>query len=111
MRTATWEVGEKAYNMKLTTSAVDDLEKRFGRSVLEIFGTTEARIPTVKEIAMILQAAIGYEKPISMSNVMSLIDEYYEEGHNFKDLNLIMANLYIASGLIEDVEGKEEEKN
>ena len=111
MRTATWEVGDKVLNMKLTTSAIVDLEGKLGCNPLVIFGIDAPVIPTFKQMALVLQAAISYEKPISMSNVYSLIDEYFEEGHDLSDLSLIIADIYRASGLIAEAEEGEQEKN
>lgn len=113
MKFATWEVGDKAYNkLRLTTSATVELESKLGCNPLMVFGISEVVIPTFKQIALILQAAIGNEKPISLSNVYSLIDEYFEEGHNLSDLTSLIRDIYLASGLISEVEeGTEEEKN
>ena len=112
MRTSKWEVGDRVLNMRLTTSAIVDLESKLGCNPLVIFGVDEPKIPTFKQMAMVLQAAIGYEKPISMSNVYSLIDEYFEAGHNTSDLSLLIADIYKASGLIGETEADEEaEKN
>lgn len=112
MRTATWEVGDKSYRLKLTTSASVELESKLGCNPLVVFGVTEPKIPTFKQIALILQAAIGFEKPISLSNVYDLIDEYFEAGHDLSDLTYLIREVFVVSGLIsEEVEGMEEEKN
>ena len=113
MKFATWEVGDKAYNkLKLTTSATVELESKLGCNPLVVFGISEPVIPTFKQMALIIQAAIGYEKPISMSNVLNLIDEYFEEGHDLSDLTNLIRDIFLASGLISEVEeGTEEEKN
>lgn len=113
MKFATWEVGDKSYKLKLTTSATVELESKLGCNPLVVFGISEPVIPTFKQMGLILQAAIGYEKPISLSNVFSLIDEYFEEGHDLSDLTNLIKDVYLASGLISEVEeeGTEEEKN
>lgn len=113
MKFATWEVGDKSYKLKLTTSATVELESKLGCNPLVVFGISEPVIPTFKQMGLILQAAIGYEKPISLSNVFSLIDEYFETGHDLSDLTNLIKDVYLASGLISEAEeeGTEEEKN
>ena len=107
-----WVVGENSYKLKLSTAAIVDLEAKLNRPLITIFGYDKVEIPTIKTMALVLQAAIGYEKQISMSNVYSLIDAFFEEGKKLADLTEVIRGLFVVSGLIEDesVEN-EDEKN
>ena len=108
-----WEVGGISYKLKLSTAAIVDLEVKLGRPVVTIYGLNEIEIPTVKTMALVLQASI-YEKQVSMNNVYSLIDTYFEEGHKLSDLTDIIRGVFVASGLIEDdvpAAENEDEKN
>ena len=111
---STWEVGGITYKLKLTTAAIVELEAKLGRPLVTIYGFNELEVPPVKTMALVLQGGIGYEKQISMGNVYSLIDTYFEEGHKLSDLTDVIRKLFIASGLIEDeapAAETEDEKN
>lgn len=107
-----WEVGGNTYKLKLPTSVIVDLEAKLNRPLITIYGVNEVEVPPLKTLATVLQAAISTEKQISMSNTYSLIDEYFDEGHNFSDLSLLIVDLFRVSGLIaEDGTENEDEKN
>lgn len=74
-----WSVGGKDYRLKLSTSAICKLEKKYGRNVLLL--VTEDGIPPISTMLTVLQAALSqYNHGITFLDVQQMYDTYIAEG-------------------------------
>lgn len=92
-----WTVGGKDYRLKLSTSAICKLEKKYGRNVLLL--VTEDGIPPISVMLTILQAALSqYNHGITFLDVQNMYDAYISDGGDQTKLlgEIIMPTLGIS---------------
>lgn len=103
-----FEVGNKSYELKLTTKSVMQLEKKIGMNPMMIFGLDGRNIPTVSMMVSILHAALQpMYHGMSEDDAAQLFDSWIEEGHIYTDFIEVIYEIYIASGIVK----RESEKN
>lgn len=107
-----FEAGNKAYKLRLTTSATVALEKQLGCNPISIFGNGDT-IPTVTTMVRILHASMqSYQHNISLEDAYNIFDEWLADGHTMTDFFQIIIDIFKASGLMRNGTSKEvEEKN
>lgn len=95
-------VGDKTYQLSLTTRSVVQLERQLGCNPISIFlDGEEARIPSVTEMVNVLHAALQrFNHGIDMNNAYTIFDNYLDEGHTITDFIPIIVDLYKVSGLM-----------
>lgn len=107
-----FEVGNKAYKLRLNTRNTIALEKQLGCNPLAIFGLDGAQIPTVENMVHILYASlIQYNHGISLNDTYTIFDEWLDEGHTVTDFIPVILEIYKVSGIINADAANEEEKN
>lgn len=103
-----FEVGNKTYELKLTTKSVMQLEKKIGMNPMMIFGMDGGNIPTVSVMVAILHASLqAMNHGFSEDDAAQLFDDWISEGHIYTDFVEVIYEIYVASGIIK----KENEKN
>jgi len=93
----TLTVGGEEYKLRLTASAMMQIEKRLGKPLFNALeNIQENMIETVVTIIwgalQPLNANMPYEK------AMALFDDYIDDGHSIEDLMLEINGLFEASG-------------
>lgn len=102
-----FEVGNKAYKLRLNTRNVVALEKVLGTNPIGIFGAGN-RIPTVTEMVNILHQSLqSFEHGITLNDAYDIFDAYLEE-HSATDFIPVIVEVYKVSGIIK---GDNAEKN
>lgn len=94
-----FEVGDKVYNLKLTTRGIVGLEKKIGCNPLMIFGTDGTRVPTITEMVAILQFSLNN---VSESQSYQIFDNWVQEGHSPLEFLEIILEIFKASGFIKE---------
>lgn len=107
-----FEVGNKAYKLRLNTRNTIALEKALGCNPLAIFGNGD-NIPTVTVMVNILFAALQqYEHGITLNDAYDIFDKWLDEGHVVTDFIPVILEVYKSSGILKvDKEGEAIEKN
>lgn len=107
-----WTAGGQEYHLRLTTKATIDLEKRMGKSPLEMFATAaNGHIPTLSDLAATLHAALQpLHHGITEAGTYELMDAWFEDGHNMLDLIPVILDVFQESGLVSK-EPENSEKN
>ena len=106
-----FEVGNKAYKLRLSTRNIVLLEKQLGCNPLSIFGTGET-VPTITTMVAVLHAALQqYNHSISLNDAYDIFDEYLADGHSSVDFIPVIIDIYKASGIIPKDNKEVEAKN
>lgn len=106
-----FEVGNKAYKLRLSTRTIVLLEKQLGCNPLSIFGTGET-VPTITTMVAVLHAALQqYNHGISLNDAYDIFDEYLADGHSSVDFIPVIIDIYKASGIIPKDNKEIEAKN
>ena len=105
-----FEVGNKAYKLRLNTRNIVALEKMIGRNPVSIFfDGGEERIPTITEMVAVLHASLQQlNHGITVNDAYDIFDTYITE-HTTMDFIKVIMEVYQASGLIP--KNEEEAKN
>ena len=92
-------VGEKTYNLRLSTRNIVMLENAIKCNPLSIFGSGDT-IPEVSTMVTILWASLQqYHHGIGMNEAYDIFDKYLEE-HTMTDFIPVILDIYKVSGLI-----------
>ncbi|SHK33555.1 DUF6096 family protein [Hespellia stercorisuis] len=76
-----WKVGEKDYQLKLTTKMIEKLETKYRVNILNL--TTDNGIPPLSTMLTIVQAAMApWEHGVSYQDIQTLYDIWSDEGGN-----------------------------
>lgn len=114
MNTTEFKVGDKTYELKLTTRGVVKLEKAIKKNPISLFVTDEGRnrIPTTGEVAMVLFYALQPEVK-NVDEVYDIIDIFVENDGSFNDIISIVVDVFQTCGILPKAEDAEEndEKN
>lgn len=97
-----WTAGGQEYHLRLTTKATVDLEKRLGKSPLEVFAAAaNGHFPTLSDLAATLHAALQpLHHGITEARTYELMDAWFEDGHNMLDLIPVILEVFRHSGLV-----------
>ena len=95
-------VGDKTYQLSLTTRSVVLLERQLGCNPISIFlNGDDARIPSVTEMVNVLHAALQrFNHGVDMNTAYSIFDDYLADGHSITDFIPTIVDLYKVSGLM-----------
>lgn len=110
-----WTVKGVEYKLKLSTSAIIELESKLNSNLLNILNDG---IPSLQIMAMLIHGALKkYNHSISLSDVNDILDDYFDEGGSQLDLlqNVIIP-IFNVSGfftpvMVEAMEVKMKEAN
>ncbi|WP_438312217.1 DUF6096 family protein [Sporosarcina sp. FA9] len=101
MRYTTFTVGTKDFKMRITASGIIELEKKLGgRNPLSILMAIEGGdLPSVSSVLLILHAAMQkFHHGTKFDDVLSLYDEYTEDGNSYIDLMPVLMDVFKVSG-------------
>lgn len=80
----TWTVKSVEYKLKLSTSAIIELESKLNSNLLNILNDG---IPSLQIMAMLIHGALKkYNHGISLNDVNDILDDYFDEGGSQLDL-------------------------
>ena len=79
-----WTVKGVDYKLKLSTSAIIELESKLNSNLLNILNDG---IPSLQIMAMLIHGALKkYNHGINLNDVNDILDDYFEEGGSQLDL-------------------------
>lgn len=80
-----WKVGEKEYQLKLTSKWIEQVESKYGKSVFSL--ALDDDLPPLSVMLTIIQAAMGpWEHGITYVKLQGIYDKWVEQGGNQMDL-------------------------
>ena len=110
-----WTVKGVEYKLKLSTSAIIELESKLNSNLLNILNDG---IPSLQIMAMLIHGALKkYNHGISLSDVNDILDDYFDEGGSQLDLlQNVVIPIFNVSGfftpqMVEAMEHKMKEAN
>lgn len=78
---AIWEVGGEEYRLKLSTSAIIELESRYKTNLMNIMGTGEGGMPALSVMLDVAHAAMkDWQHGTTKSEVQNIFEKYVNEG-------------------------------
>ena len=86
------DVGNKAYNLKLTVTAQMELEKKFRKNLLSLLGDEDNLPPLTTILQVIHAAAEPWQHGLKLRDIQSVYEKYLEKGGSMLEL---YANVYI----------------
>ena len=93
----TMTVGGEEYKMRLTASAIMQIEKKLGKPLIKALETIQDNM--VETITTILWGAMQpLNAEFTMEKATALFDDYVDEGHSLEDLMKEINGLFEASG-------------
>lgn len=104
----TLKIGEKEYQLKLTTRGMIMLEKELKANPVEmLIDMSNGKMPKTEDILTILKHCLS----ISTEEVYDIYDKYVEQGNNWIDLVMIFTEVFTECGYIKKLDKKDEVKN
>lgn len=104
-------IGEKIFDLRLTTRSIIELEKRLGKSpVAPIFDLDKGIMPTIGDMVIIFhQMLVTMNHGITMADAEDLFFKWVadEEGRTYYDFLSVIVSVYQSCGLL----GRGESKN
>lgn len=93
----TMTVGGEEYKMRLTASAIMQIEKKLGKPLFKALETIQDNM--VETITTIIWGAMQpLNAGFTMEKATALFDDYVDEGHSIEDLILELNALFETSG-------------
>ena len=93
----TMTVGGEEYKMRLTASAIMQIEKKLGKPLFKALETIQDNM--VETITTILWGAMQpLNAGFTMEKATALFDDYIDDGHSIEELMLEINGLFEASG-------------
>lgn len=93
----TMTVGGEEYKMRLTASAIMQIEKKLGKPLFKALETIQDNM--VETITTILWGAMQpLNAGFTMEKATALFDDYVDDGHSLEDLMKEINGLFEASG-------------
>lgn len=93
----TLTVGEKSYNMRLTASAIMQIEKKLGKPLFSALEHIQDNM--IETITTIIWGAMQpLNAGFSQEDAIGLFDRYIDEGHSLEDLMQEINGLFETSG-------------
>ena len=106
-----FEVGNKAYKLRLSTRNMLALEKAIGCNPLAIFGIGDTIPPITTMVNILFYSLQQYEHGITLNDAYDIFDQWLDEEHTVTDFIQIIIEVYKVSGIIKDTQGELTEKN
>ena len=110
-----WTVKGVDYKLKLSTSAIIELESKLNCNLLRVL---DEGLPSLQLMAMLIHGALKkYNHSISLSDVNDILDDYFEDGGSQLDLlQKVIIPIFNVSGfftpeMVEAMEVKMKEAN
>lgn len=100
---AIWEVGGRAYRLKLTTTVICQIEDKFKRNLLDLLFSSGS-VPPLSVMLTITQGAMKtWEHGIKYTDVQMLFDQYCEEGGTqMTFMTDVLMEIYKVSGFFSE---------
>ena len=93
----TMTVGGEEYKMRLTASAIMQIEKKLGKPLFKALETIQDNM--VETITTIIWGAMQpLNAGFTMEKATALFDEYIDDGHSIEELMLEINSLFEVSG-------------
>ena len=93
----TMTVGGEEYNMRLTASAIMQIEKKLGKPLFKALETIQDNM--VETITTIIWgAAQTMNHSFSYEKALQLFDDYVDDGHSLEDMIQEINAMFAASG-------------
>lgn len=93
----TLTVGEKSYNMRLTASAIMQIEKKLGKPFFKVLENIQDNM--VETVTTIIWGAMQpLNAGFTIEKAMTLFDDYIDDGHSIKELMDEIKHIIEASG-------------
>lgn len=101
---AIWKIGEEEYKLKLTTSAIIDLENKFKRNLVSLLED----MPPLSSMLTITHAAMQpFNHGIKQKDVEAMFDKYCDHGGSQIDFfTKVFTELYSASGFFSEAQAE-----
>lgn len=113
----TFKAGANEYKLRLTASAMFEVEKKLGENPLNFFiNISDSQVPKMSTMITVLWGAMQkFQHGITMEAACDIYDEFIDDGNTMMDLIPILIELLKASGFMtaetEDAPEDENEKN
>lgn len=111
----TWTVKGVDYKLKLSTSAIIELESKLNCNLLRVL---DEGLPSLQLMAMLIHGALKkYNHGINLNDVNDILDDYFEEGGSQLDLlQNVVIPIFNVSGfftpeMVKSMEAKMKEAN
>ena len=93
----TMTVGSETYNLRLTASAIMEIEKKLGKSLFSALEQIQDNM--VETVTTILWGAMQpLNAGFTMEKAAALFDDYIDEGHSLEELMQEINGLFEVSG-------------
>lgn len=101
-----FKVGEQEFKLRIDARATVALEKKLGRSPLDVFMDAQnGSLPKLEGVIAILHASLQkYQNGFTEEKVYDLYDKYIEEGGTFIELISVLLDVFKTSGFFKDEE-------
>ena len=102
MRFTEMKVGEQTLKLGMRTRHIVELEKKLGKSPLNILmEAQDGKLPSIEEMLLILHASLQqYEHGYAIADVYDLYDEFVDAGNTMIELLPIIIDVLSVSGYI-----------
>jgi len=102
-------INDKQLKLRLDARGCVALERRLGKSPLNIFMTVDKSLPKLEELILILHASLQkYNQGYTEDKTYDLYDEYIEQGNTFTDFIPVVMDIFKVSGFFKEEETKQE---
>lgn len=107
-----FKVGEKELKLRLDSRGCVALEKKLGKSPLDIFMEAQnGSLPKLEGVIAILHASLQkYQHGYTEEKVYDLYDEYIEAGGSFIELIPVLLDVFKVSGFFKEEVAAEDKK-
>lgn len=97
-----WKIKDKEYNLRLTTRACTNVEKRLGTNPLNVFSRLSGNeVPALSDLLVILHESINtLNHGISFDALCDLYDDYCDGGGDISTLIELIIEVLQDSGII-----------
>jgi hypothetical protein len=97
-----WKIKDKEYNLRLTTRACTNVEKRLGTNPLNVFSRLSGNeVPALSDLLVILHESINtLNHGISFDALCDLYDDYCDDGGDISTLIELIIEVLQDSGII-----------
>ena len=109
-----FKVNDREYELKFTTKAIVNCEKRLGFNPFEVFsGVADEegnliKLPKFTDVLIILHECLNIKNTgMTLDKVYSLFDQYCQEGGNIVTLSELLVQCMQESGLLGNGEPQE----
>ena len=101
----TLTVGKEEYKLRLTASAIMQIEKKLGRSLFSALENIQDNM--IETITAILWGAMQpLNHGFAFEKAAGLFDDYIDDGHSIEELMQEINGLFEASGFFKKGQGK-----